>query len=83
MLRFVADENFNGDIVRGLLLRRPDVDLVRVQDAGLTGADDPEILAWATAHDRIVLSHDRADDARSCVRPANLWRGNVGRVPRE
>ncbi|MFO0967167.1 MAG: hypothetical protein U0793_16505 [Gemmataceae bacterium] len=25
MLRFLADENFNGDIVRGLLLRRPDL----------------------------------------------------------
>jgi hypothetical protein len=32
MLQFLADENFNGDIVRGLLLRQPDLDLVRVQD---------------------------------------------------
>lgn len=60
MLRLVADENFNGDIVRGLLLRQPDLDLVRVQDVGLTGAEDPEILAWAAQTDRIVLTHDRA-----------------------
>jgi hypothetical protein len=33
MLRLVADENFNGDIVRGLLLRQPDLDIVRAQDA--------------------------------------------------
>ena len=37
MLRLLADENFHGDIVRGLLLRQPDLDLVRVQDVGLTG----------------------------------------------
>ena len=36
MLRFAADENFNGDIVRGLLRRNPNVDIVRVQDVGLS-----------------------------------------------
>ena len=40
MLRLAADENFNADIVRGLLRRLPDLDIVRVQDAGLSGADD-------------------------------------------
>ena len=45
MLRLLADENFNGDIVRGLLRRRPELDLVRIQDVGLTGADDPSVLA--------------------------------------
>lgn len=38
MLRLLADENFNGDIVRGLLLREPDLDIVRVQDVGLIDA---------------------------------------------
>ena len=60
MLRLLADENFNGDIVRGVLLRRPDLDLVRVQDVGLAGVDDPAILAWAAENDRILLTHDRA-----------------------
>jgi hypothetical protein len=32
MLRFAADENFNNHIVRGLLRRNPDLDIVRVQD---------------------------------------------------
>ena len=36
MLRLAADENFNADIVRGLLWRLPDLDIVRVQDAGLS-----------------------------------------------
>lgn len=60
MLRLLADENFNGDIVRGLLLRQPDLDIVRVQDVGLAGAEDPRILAWAAENDRIILTHDRA-----------------------
>jgi len=60
MLRLLSDENFNADIVRALLLRRPDLDLLRVQDVGLRGADDPTILAWAAGQDRILLTHDRA-----------------------
>ncbi len=31
MLRLAADENFDNNIVRGLLRRRPDLDIVRVQ----------------------------------------------------
>ena len=47
MLLLAIDENFNNDIVRGLLRRRPELDLVRIQDAGLSGADDPVVLEWA------------------------------------
>ena len=43
MVRFLADENFNNAILRGLLRRKPDIDIVRVQDVGLSGASDPEI----------------------------------------
>ena len=60
MLRLLADENFKDDIVRGLLLREPDLYIVRVHDVGLAGADDPDILAWAAENNRIVLTHDRA-----------------------
>jgi predicted nuclease of predicted toxin-antitoxin system len=60
MLRLLSDENFNGDIVRGLLRRRSDLDIVRVQDVGLLEADDPLILEWAATQGRILLTHDRA-----------------------
>jgi predicted nuclease of predicted toxin-antitoxin system len=60
MLRLASDENFNGDIVRGLLFRLPELNLLRVQDVGLGGAIDPVVLAWAAENDRIVLTHDRA-----------------------
>lgn len=58
MLRFVADENFNNDLVRGLLRQQPDLDIVRLQDVGLSGADDPPVLEWAAAQGRLVLTHD-------------------------
>jgi hypothetical protein len=52
--------NLNGDIIRGLLLRRPDLDIVRAQDVGLSGAEDLALLLWAAGHDRILVTHDRA-----------------------
>ena len=57
-MRWLADENLNKDIVRGLLRRKPDLDIVRVQDAGLSGMDDPSLLAWAAAQDRVLITHD-------------------------
>ena len=47
MLRLLADENFNGDIVRALLLRQPELDIVRVQDVGLAGLDDRSNCSYA------------------------------------
>lgn len=60
MLSLLSDENFNGDIVRGLFLRQPSLDLLRVQDIGLRKVDDPAILDWAARNERILLTHDRA-----------------------
>jgi predicted nuclease of predicted toxin-antitoxin system len=59
VLKLASDENFDGDILRGLYRRRPELDVVRVQDAGLSAASDPDILAWAAAEGRILLTHDR------------------------
>ena len=58
MLRFLADENFNGRIHRGLIRREPSLEIVRVQDVGLTGVEDPAVLAWAAEEQRVVLTHD-------------------------
>jgi len=58
MLRLAADENFNNNIVRGLLRRRPDLDIARVQDAGLSGAPDAAVLEWAAREGRVLLTHD-------------------------
>lgn len=58
MLRLAADENFNNNIVRGLRRRNPAVDIVRVQDAGLSGADDAAVLTWAASEARVLVTHD-------------------------
>jgi len=58
MLRLVADENLTNGIIRGLLRRNAQLDIVRVQDVGLSGADDPTILTWAAETGRVLLTHD-------------------------
>ncbi len=60
MLRFAADENFNNDIIRGVLRRSPDIDILRVQDAGLSEASDPDVLEWTAKERRVLLTHDVA-----------------------
>jgi Domain of unknown function (DUF5615) len=60
MARFLADENFNNQIVRGVLRQSPDIDIVRVQDVDLSEVDDPTVLEWADQEKRIVLTHDVA-----------------------
>jgi hypothetical protein len=59
VLRRVSDENFAEAIVKGLVRRCPKLDLVRSRDEGLLGADDPGLLAWAAANQRVLLTHDR------------------------
>lgn len=59
-MRLLTDENFNGTILRGLIRRLPNLDVVRVQDVGLRNADDPVILEWAANENRILLTHDVA-----------------------
>lgn len=58
MLLLAADDNFNNDVLRGVRRRNPAVSIVRVQDAGLSGTDDPTILDWAARENRAVLTHD-------------------------
>lgn len=57
-MKFLADENFDNRIVRGLLRRRSDLDIIRVQELEIAGADDPTVLAWADQAGRILLTHD-------------------------
>jgi hypothetical protein len=52
MLRWLADENFNNDILRALFRRKPGIDVVRAQDVGLTGIDDEALLALLSQNRR-------------------------------
>ncbi len=58
MLCLAADEDFDGDIVRGRRRRLPRLDLVRVQDSGLSGAPDVDVLDWSARGQRVLLTHD-------------------------
>lgn len=59
MIKLATDENFDGDILRGLLRRQPDLDIVRVQDTEIYEAPDPNVLRWTASEQRILLTHDR------------------------
>ena len=59
-IALLADENLDNTIIRGLLRRNPDINIVRVQDIGLLGEDDPAVLEWAANEGRILLTHDVA-----------------------
>jgi Domain of unknown function (DUF5615) len=57
-LRFLADEDFDNDIVRGMIRRFPNLDIVRAQDVGLSGALDPIVPESAAQEGRVLLTHD-------------------------
>lgn len=57
-LRFLADEDFDATIVRGLKRRLPDLDIVDVRGVGLHAAADSVILEWAALERRVLLTHD-------------------------
>ena len=58
MIKFLTDEDFDNRILRGLFSRQPDLDIIRLQDTHLAGADDETILEWAFQERRILLTHD-------------------------
>ncbi len=58
MLKLLADENFDNTVVRRLFRRSPKIDIVRVQDVGLSGKNDPTILDWAAQERRILPTHE-------------------------
>jgi hypothetical protein len=59
MLRLASDADVHGEIVRGLRRRRPEIDLVRTQDALPEDTPDLGVLAWAAAEDRVLITNDR------------------------
>jgi len=59
MLRLLVDQDFDQDIIRGLLRRVPGLDVVTAYEVGLQEASDPLILEWAEEEGRILVTHDR------------------------
>jgi len=48
-VKWLADECFDNDIVRGLLRRSPDFDLMRAQDVSEVAGRDDATLLWRQA----------------------------------
>ena len=64
MIKLVTDENFDGDLLRGLVRRLPELDVVRVQDVGLAQTPDPNILSREDTHRARALSRNDMHWAR-------------------
>ena len=60
MLKLGTDADIPKSLIQAIYQTIPDLDLVRVQDIGLREARDSEILEWAAANDRILITFDRS-----------------------
>jgi len=58
-VRFLADENLDTDIIQGLRVREPVIDILDVKTAGLRGTGDPALLELAAQQDRVLITYDR------------------------
>jgi hypothetical protein len=58
-IRFIADYDFNGEIIEGLSRREPATDIETGHQAELEGVPDPEVLAKAARENRTLITHDR------------------------
>lgn len=56
VIRFHLDEHVHPGIAAGL--RAQGVDVTTSADAGLLSADDPDQLAYASANNRVFVTHD-------------------------
>lgn len=57
-MKYLADENFHGDVLRGILAAFPDLDIIRVQDTDFIGAKDEILLEEAARQGAILITHD-------------------------
>jgi hypothetical protein len=58
-VRFQADADLDGRILRGLRRVAPGIDIRTAGDAALEGVDDLEVLRIASDAGRILVSQDR------------------------
>lgn len=59
-MKFLVDENLSRRFANALTRQQPEIDVVRVPEVGLLGMDDTAVLDWAAAHNRVLITKDRA-----------------------
>ena len=64
-ITFLADADFNDDVVKGVLRRGPAIDFRGAASAGLRGRTDLEVLAIAASEGRVLVTHDRKTKPRA------------------
>ena len=67
-IRFQADADLNQAILQGTIRREPTIDFQTANEAGLSGLNDPEVLAIASNDGRTLVTHDHR------TMPNTLWR---------
>ena len=80
MLRLLIDENFNHRMLRGLVLRLPQIDYLLVRQIGMSRFRDLELLRWAAQQNRIIITHDKKTmipDAERCLRRGEPMAGII------
>ena len=58
-VRFQADADLDGRIIRGLRRIAPEIDIRTAADAKLDGLKDPDVLRTAADSGRVLVSQDR------------------------
>jgi hypothetical protein len=71
-VKFQADADLDGRILRGLRRVAPEIDMRSAADAALAGLKDPEVLRIAADSGRILVSQDRR------TMPAHFARFSAG-----
>lgn len=57
--RFLADEDFDEDVVRGVKRKRPGIEFLTAAEARTLHLEDPAVLRRARELDLILITHDR------------------------
>ncbi len=68
-MQLLADENVHSDIIRKL--RNSNFEVLSVQDIGLAGHKDSELLEYSEQHGLVVLSGDK--DFGGLIEFGTLW----------
>ena len=71
-VKFQADADLDGRVLRGLRRAGPEIDIRTAADAALAGLEDREVLRIAADSGRILVSQDRR------TMPAHFARFSVG-----
>ena len=58
-VRFQADADLDGRVLRGLKRAAPEIDIRTAAEAGLVACQDPDVLRIAAQDGRVLVSQDR------------------------